>query len=103
MHKRTRLGLLLVETLLVFPLLAVPLYLVGHFLADAADNDDSNGVFALDLILGVAGPGLLAILITLRTFRFPAAAALVLGILTSLLSVAVLFIAFLIYCRNCDL
>ena len=52
----------LTTTLLVFPLLAIPLYLVGHFLADAVDNDDSNGIFGLSLILGIAGPGLLAIL-----------------------------------------
>ena len=103
MRLGTRVGLGLATTLVVFPLLAVPLYLIGHFLADAADNDDSNGVFALDLILGVVGPGLLASLVLSRTLRLPAAVAVALGVVSSAAAVVVLFAALLIYCRNCDL
>jgi hypothetical protein len=103
MGRGTRVGLAFATTLLLFPLLAVPLYLIGQSVADAADNDDSNGVFALGLFLGVGGPGLLTILVAYRTLRFPAVAAVVLGVITGMAAVVVLFAALVIACGDCDL
>lgn len=103
MGTRTRFVAPIAIALLVLPLLAIPLYLLGGRIADGLDHDDSNGVFALNLVLGVGGPGLLAIALAWRKLNIPV--AVVLGIASSIVSLVVLFIAFLIYCDavNCNL
>jgi hypothetical protein len=99
MTKRSRIAAVLVITLVLLPLLSIPFWLVGGRIADALDNDDSNGVLALDLILGVGGPGLLAIAVAYHRVKTPIAVAL--GIVTGGISLVVLFVAFLIYCDDC--
>jgi hypothetical protein len=95
MGARSRPTALLVLTLVVFPLLAIPLYLLvlearPHRLARFA------------VTVGVAGPGLLALVIA--SFRLKFLRALALGFASSMISLGVLFAAFLIYCDaiNCD-
>jgi hypothetical protein len=101
MGRRTRFVALIAIALLVLPLLAIPLYVLGGRIADGLDQDDSNGVLALNLLLGVGGPGLLAVVIAWR--KVNVSLAVVLGFASSIVSVAVLFVAFLIYCNavNC--
>jgi hypothetical protein len=77
-----------------------PPFLVGERFADALDDDESNGVFALGLVLGVGGPALLATLVAWRQVKRPVAIAL--GLAGGAVSVAVLFAAFLIYCSAVD-
>jgi hypothetical protein len=86
--------------LLLPPLLAVPLFVLGGRIANGLDDDASNGVFALDLLLGIAGPVVLAALLAYRRAGIPI--AVVLGIASGLISVAVLFVAFLVYCDTRD-
>jgi hypothetical protein len=102
MSRGARVGLAFATTLVLF-ILAVPLYLIGQSVANAADNDDSNGVFALGLFLGVGGPALLTILLAYRALRFPAAVAVALGVTTGMAAVVVLFAALVIACADCDL
>jgi hypothetical protein len=70
---------------------------VGQHIADSLDTDDSNGVFALGLILGVAVPVLVAVWVA----RFPAAwkwlPALALGIGSGFLSVVTLLAALFLF------
>jgi hypothetical protein len=90
----------IVAAVVLAPLAAVPLFLVGERFADALDDDESNGVFALGLVLGVGGPALLATLVAWRQVKRPVAIAL--GLAGGAVSVAVLFAAFLIYCSAVD-
>jgi len=53
-----RTGTTVALTLVLLPLLAIPIYLVGTGIADALDDDPTNGVFALGLILGVGLPAM---------------------------------------------
>lgn len=103
MGTRTRFVAPIAIALLVLPLLAIPLYLLGGRIADGLDHDDSNGVFALDLVLGVVGPGLLAIVIAIAWRKLNVPVAVVLGVVSSIVSLVVLFVALLIYCDavNC--
>ena len=64
---------------------------MGNRIAGAPDDDESNGVLALGLMLGVAGPGLLAIAVAYRRVKTPMAVAL--GIAAAVISVGVLLAA----------
>jgi hypothetical protein len=81
----------------VFPLCAVPLYLLGSYVADALDNDDSNGVFELGLLLGVGVPGLAALWVARLVAVWKWLPALGLGIVSGFLSVVTLLAALLIF------
>ena len=98
--KRSGLVAAIVVAFVVAPLLAIPLYLLGGRIADALDHDGSNGVFALELVLGVGGPGVLALLVAWRRASVPVAVAL--AVASTALSLAILFVAFLIYCSAAD-
>ena len=54
-------GKTIVLTLVVLPFFAVPTYFLGQGIADAFDDDRTNGVLALGLILVVTAPALLSI------------------------------------------
>jgi hypothetical protein len=86
--------------LVLLPLLSIPFYLLGNRIAGALDDDESNGVLALGLMLGVGGPGLLAIAVAYRRVKTPIAVAL--GIAAAVISVGVLLAAFVIYCDAVD-
>jgi hypothetical protein len=86
--------------LVLLPLLSIPFYLLGNRIAGALDDDESNGVLALGLMLGVGGPGLLAIAVAYRRVKTPIAVAL--GITAAVISVGVLLAAFVIYCDAVD-
>ena len=103
MGQRSRIAGVLVVALVLLPLLSVPFYLLGNRIAGALDDDESNGVLALGIMLGVGGPGLLAIAVAYRRVKTPIAVAL--GIAAAVISVGVLFAAFVIYCDavDCDL
>jgi hypothetical protein len=100
MGTRSGLARLLLITLVLLPLFAIPLFLIGGRVADALDDDASNGVFALDFLLGVGGPGVLATIVTRRRVGIPVAVGL--GVASGAVSLAVLFVAFLIYCSAVD-
>jgi hypothetical protein len=53
MPRRSPRALLVAVTLLIFPLLAIPAYLVGVDVGGAVDKDRTNGVFPLAFILGL--------------------------------------------------
>ena len=99
---RTRSGVAAVvfAAVALVPLTAVPLFLVGERFAAALDDDKSNGVFALGLVLGIGGPAVLGTLIVSRHVKRPIALAL--GVAAGALSVAVLLATFLIYCSAVD-
>ena len=103
MGQRSRIAGVLVVALVLLPLLSFPFYLLGNRIAGALDDDESNGVLALGIMLGVGGPGLLAIAVAYRRVKTPIAVAL--GIAAAVISVGVLFAAFVIYCDavDCDL
>jgi hypothetical protein len=86
--------------LFLLPLFSIPLYLLGNWIAQELDDDPSNGVFALDLVLGIGGPGLLAVLVAYRRLGIPL--AVVLGIASGFLSAGVLLVTFVIYCDATD-
>ena len=86
--------------LLFPPFLAVPLFVLGGRIADGLDDDASNGVFALDVLLGIGGPALLAAVVAYRKVGIPI--AVVFGIASGVISAAVLLVAFLIYCDSRD-
>ena len=86
--------------LLVVPLLSVPLAVVGTRVADALDDDSSNGVFALGPILGLVGPALIAFAIAVR--RLPVPVAVVLGLVAGVVSAGVLLVALGVYCSGID-
>jgi hypothetical protein len=95
MDTRSRLVGLLVLTLVVLPLLSVPLLLIGAELrpsipAGAVDR-------STPLLLGVGGPSVLAMIFAYRKVKSWLPAAL-LGVATGMMSVVVLFAAFVIYC-----
>jgi hypothetical protein len=89
-----------VAALLLTPLLAVPLFVLGGRIADGLDDDASNGVFALDVLLGIGGPALLAVLVAYRRVGIPI--AVVLGVASGVISAGVLLAAFVIYCDSRD-
>ena len=51
---------------MVFPFFAVPVYLVGQGIADSLDDDRTNGVLALGLMLAVGLPSLVSIAVGRR-------------------------------------
>jgi hypothetical protein len=87
---------LIVIALVLVPLTAIPLYLVGQRVANALDDDSSNGVFALGVVLGVGGPALLATIVAWRRAR--PAIAVALGLASGAIAVAVLLASFVVYC-----
>jgi uncharacterized membrane protein YphA (DoxX/SURF4 family) len=99
MGGRSRIAAVLVA-LLLLPLLSVPLYLLGNWIVQELDDDPSNGAFALQLFLGIGGPGLLAILVAYRKVGIPL--AVVLGIASGFVSAGVLLVTFVIYCDATD-
>jgi hypothetical protein len=100
MGRRSCVAALLAAALLILPLLSVPLFLLGGWITNDLDDDVSNGRFALDLVLGVGVPALLAAFIAYRAVGIPF--AVVLGIVSGALSVGVLLVAFVIYCDATD-
>ena len=86
--------------LLLLPLLALPLFLLGGRIAEGLDDDRSNGVFALGILLGIGGPALVDALLAYRRRGF--ALALVLGSASGLISAAVLIVSFIVYCDSRD-
>jgi hypothetical protein len=100
MRARSGVAAAVVAAVVLAPVTAVPLFVVGERFADALDDDNSNGVFALGLVLGVGGPAFLATLVAWRQVRRPVAIAL--GLAGGALSIAVLFAAFSIYCSAVD-
>jgi hypothetical protein len=91
-------GKTIVLTLVVLPLFAVPTYLVGRGSADSFDDDRTNGVLALGLMLGVAAPALLSIFLARVWGEFRWFATLALGVGSGLVSLVVLFTAFVAFC-----
>ena len=85
-------------TLVVLPLFAVPIYFLGQGIADAFDDDRTNGVLALGLMLGVAAPALLSIFLARVWGEFRWIATLVLGVGSGLVSLFVLFTTFVAFC-----
>lgn len=85
-------------TLVVLPLFAVPIYLLGQGIADSFDDDRTNGVLALGLMLGVAAPALLSIILARVWAEFRWFATLALGVGSGLVSLVVLFTAFVAFC-----
>jgi ABC-type Fe3+ transport system permease subunit len=100
MRARSGVVALTVVALVLAPLTAVPLFLVGQHVADALDDDKSNGVLALGLLLGIGGPAALTSVVSWRRAR--RSIALALGLTSGAASVAVLFAAFLVYCSAVD-
>ncbi|HET9673424.1 MAG TPA: hypothetical protein VFP31_01345 [Gaiellaceae bacterium] len=86
--------------LVLVPLLSVPLYLLGSAVANALDEDSSNGVFALGQILGVLGPAALAFVIASR--RLSVAVAVVLGLVAGVVSAGVLLVGLAVVCSGTD-
>ncbi len=100
MRARSGVVAVVVAAVALVPLTAVPLFLAGERFAAALDDDKSNGVFALGLLLGIGGPAVLATLAAWRHVKRPIAFAL--GVAAGAVSVAVLLAAFLIYCSAVD-
>lgn len=96
-------GKTLALSLFLLPLFAVPLYLAGQGIAGALDDDRSNGVLALGLMLGVPLPGLASIIVARAWGELKWVPALALGFVTGGISLVVLFGAFLVSCSatNC--
>lgn len=91
-------GKTILLTLVVLPLFAVPTYLLGQGIADSFDDDPTNGVLALGLMLGVTAPSLLSIFLARVWSELPWIAALALGVGSGLASMVVLLAAFGVYC-----
>jgi hypothetical protein len=87
-----------VLTLVVLPLFAVPTYLLGQGIADSFDDDRTNGVLALGLILGVAAPAFLSIFLARVWGEFRWIATLALAVGSGLVSLVVLVTAFVAFC-----
>lgn len=85
-------------SLLVFPLLSVPIYLIGQRLADALDDDSTNGVVALGLGLGLGLPAILSLVFARRWGGLGWSAATSLGVGAGLVSASVLIIAAVLIC-----
>jgi hypothetical protein len=78
-----------VLTLVVLPLFAVPSYFLGQVIADSFDDDPTNGV---------AAPALLSIFLARVWGEFRWIATLALGVGSGLVSLVVLFTAFVAFC-----
>jgi hypothetical protein len=91
-------GKTIVLTLVVLPLFAVPSYFLGQGIADSFDDDRTNGVLALGLMLGVAAPALLSIFLARVWGELRWIATLALGVGSGLFSLVVLFTAFVAFC-----
>jgi len=102
MPRRSPRALLVAVTLLIFPLLAIPAYLVGVDVGGAVDKDRTNGVFPLEFILGVGLPGVLATLVASMWGKLKVFPALALGIGSSVISLVVIFVALVIWCSAVD-
>ena len=85
-------------TLVVLPLFAVPIYFLGQGIADSFDDDSTNGVLALGLMLGVAAPALLSVFLARVWGELRWIATLALGVGSGLVSLVVLFVAFVAFC-----
>ena len=96
-------GKTIVLTLVVLPLFAVPTYFLGQGIADSFDDDPTNGVLALGLMLGVAAPSLFSIFLARVWGELPWIALLALGVGSGLASAVVLLAAFGVFCSatNC--
>ena len=90
-------------TFVVLPLFAIPLSLLGQGIAEALDDDRTNGVLALGLMLGVSVPGVAAVTVARSWGQFRWHQALALGIAAGGISLVVLFVAFFAFCTatNC--
>jgi hypothetical protein len=99
--QKHRTGAIVAISLLIFPLFAVPLYLMGFDIARGVDDDRTNGVLQLGLLLGPGLPALASVLLTRLKggLRWPAALAV--GVSSGVLSVVVLFLAFMVYLHSC--
>jgi hypothetical protein len=84
--------------LLVIPLFSVPSYFLGQGIADALDNDRSDGVLALGLVLGVAVPGVMSIAVTRARGASGWLAALAVGVGSGVVAVGVLLATFVAAC-----
>jgi hypothetical protein len=78
----------------VLPLFSIPVYLVGQGLADSLDRDDTNGVLALGLILGVVLPALGSMVLAHAGGALGQLASIGLGIVSGFLSL----VTFLVHC-----
>jgi hypothetical protein len=85
-------------TLVVLPLFAVPTYFLGQGIANSFDDDRTNGVLALGLMLGVAAPALLSIFLARVWGELRWIATIALGVASGLVSLFVLFTAFVAFC-----
>ena len=96
-------GRAVVLALVVFPFFAVPVYLVGQGIADSLDDDRTNGVLALGLMLAVGLPSLASIAVGRRWGGMRWVVALALGLASGCLSLGVLLVFFLAACTaaNC--
>jgi hypothetical protein len=84
--------------LVVLPLFAVPLYFLGQGMAGSLDDDRTDGVLALGLILGVGLPGIMSTVLARWWGDLHWVAAVVLGVGSGFIAVGVLFATFLAVC-----
>jgi hypothetical protein len=93
---------LVAVALFVFPLLAIPIYLMGVDIGRGLE-DRTNGLHTFPLILLAATgiPALASTLLTRLTGRFRWPTAIVVGFVTGLFSVGALILALVIYLQGC--
>ena len=82
----------------MLPLLAIPIYLVGTGIADALDDDPTNGVFALGLFLGVGLPVMTSLVFARSWSELSWLPTIALGVGSGLASLGVLLVTFVAYC-----
>jgi hypothetical protein len=82
----------------ILPLFAVPSYFLGQVIADTLDDDPTNGVLALGLMLGVTFPAILSFLLARSWGKFRWFAALALSVGSAAAAVGVLLATFIAVC-----